>query len=577
MNKYGIVLYIAIVLAFVGCGSGSFLLPESRGISLAVETVESGRSMDIDDEIFLVLHTERLRILPTMVRAFLYDSEENVVSSYTFEGTDLSDFPAMPLANLNMKTDIYSFKVELLQENEIFGEHNTWFFYVEDPVNVQHVTINPYSVHAGDTVEIVASLEGITESLPYVQFRMNNEVYYQDQIEGKELRFEIQAPETPGAYDLRFDIYPWFDSRITDSMESSSQYSLALLVLGDTTAANVERRYIPASDLVETDENLLYYHNDHPAFMLNVKDFPAVSTSAFEIGDGNFMLSLNRNGSDLEVDIRRGNLFHHINTEIDDRLSKIGITYHEGENYLILSIFGEGRQLYSNVIPYARFVDIAEDLEDTIEFAPIIEGLKTYVPLGEIVIHSVQNQKTLAEILEGRHDNLVLYAEGFESPEQIHDDIEFSENAYLEEEYLILPPDAWVHFPTFVLDEYPVMFSMVFRLDDDLGNISLTLLQYGENDQQELFTISGNKEPADSSELDDFLFNSIIDFTLYRQDESLTLEIQDSNLSFPADPGDSFRLYLEQDQDVEVKIHIDSIVAVSEVGEVVKHVLNTLP
>lgn len=118
---------------------------------------------------------------------------------------------------------------------------------------------------------------------------------------------------------------------------------------------------------------------------------------------------------------------------------------------------------------------------------------------------------------------------------------------------------------------------MVFQQDDDLGNISLTLLQYGENDQQELFTISGNKEPVDSSELNDFLFNSIIDFTLYRQDESLTLEIQDSNLSFPAEPGDSFRLYLEQDQDAEVKIHIDSIVAVSEVGEVVKHVLNTLP
>ena len=446
-------------------------------------------------------------------------------------------------------------------------------------IKLNHVTVNPHSVLVGGFVEVTVSLQGEEES-PYAQFRMNGKVIHQVQVSENRIQFEMQAPDEPGVHDLKLDIYPWFDERISRTMESSNQYNIELLVLNEPVPSeNNEEHRILTSENVSINENLLYYSSEKLFFSVSMEEIPVASseTTFFEIGDGDFMLSLNRDESLLGFMIHRGNAQYTYNIETpgDNALQQITLSCFESDGHFTLLIFQEERLLYGDIIPHDRFLD----LEQT-SVPEIITGVRTYdFSLGDIIISPVQEQKESAfkQILQSQHGNFVLYAEGFEFPLLVNEAIEYPEDAYVEQGYLFVPPSAWVQLPAFALDEYVVNVETMFHHNDDLESLSISLFQQDGDTQEELFVLSGGGELSVGGELRELALDTVLSFALNRENDLVTLNIQDNVLLFPVRQKGFFRLYLSQDQDTEIPVRIDSVSATNEPDELVDRVLDTLP
>ena len=586
--RNGLVYTGILFLVFTGCNSSNFLLPEGRSVPLAVKTVTAGQLLKQNDTIPLTIRSDRLRTVPDMVRVSLQDSKSTPVTSSVFEGRDLVFplFPDIVLGDLELSEDAYSLVVELFQGEEEIGVHTSWFFYSDSDVTLGDITVNPHSVQIGEIVEVILELQGKEEPSPYVQFRMNGEVVYQDQVIQNRVQFDLQVPDTPGIYDLRLDMYPWFDDRITETMESSNQHSVELLVLSESVLPeNNEEHRITESENVSIDENFLYYDNEELFFSVSIEELPVPTSEDlfFTIGDGNFMLTLNRSETVLGFRIHHDNAQYEYNIETTNKLQEITVTCLEGEDHFTLIIFQEDRLLYGDVIPFDRFSELETGDDLSVDY---INGVRTgAVSLGEITIVPVDDQQEsiYKQILQDRHGNFLLYAEGFEFPLSETSTITFSENVRMEQGYLVLLPESWVQLPPFALDEYTVSVETIFHQNDDLESLSISLLQQNDEAQEELFTLSGKGVLRfdDTLALSDVKLDTRFTFVLSRKENQVTLNIQDNDLLFPVLQDGFFRLYLNQndasDEDSDVRIRINSVSATNEVDELVDRVLDTLP
>ena len=578
IKRNALLYLIILVVVFNGCDNSNVLLPEDQ--SLAIETIANGQSLGGRDEIPIRVRADRLSALPDTIEVSLYNSEEEPVQSYVFDEEE-PFFPQLPdivLSDLELSEDIYSLKVELFQEEEVLGVHDSWFFYVDNSIRLKHVTVNPHSVRVGEFVEVVVALQGQAELPPYAQFTMNGEPVYQVEVARNRIQFGLQAPDEPGVYDLNLDIYPWFDDRITETMASSSRYNIELLVLNEPVASeNNEEHRIPASEDVNIDENLLYYSDEKLFFTVSMEELPGVFSEGrvFAIGDGDFMLALSRDESALGFRMLRGNTQYAYDIEIpiNNILQEISITLFESEGHLTMLIFQGERLLYGDIIPHDRFLE-----QET--RSRIITGVRTYdFSLGDIIISPIQGQQESAfrQILKNRHGNFVLYAEGFEFPLLIDDAIEYPEDAYVEQGYLLIPPGAWVQLPPFALDEYMVNVETLFHRYDDLSSLSISFFQQDGDSQQELFVLSGKGELKVGGESRELLLDTVFSLALNREDDLVTLNIQDTAIQLPVRQRGFFRLHLSQDYDAEVPVRIDSVSATNEAEELVDRVLDTLP
>ena len=593
------------ILIFLGaCDSSVFLLPGGPGPSFQVTTVVSGDSLGNGDFIPLTVNTARLRVLPDKILVALLDSEKELVKEYVFvgESLNLATLPDIELNDLPLDEGLYSIVVELFQDDESLGVHDSWFFYTDKSIDLAHITFNPHSVVVGELIEVLLRLQGQEEGRsPYIQFRVGNEVVYQGVVLENTLQFEFQAPEESGGHNLSLDIYPWFDDRlITDEKTSdkssekalSNRYNFELLVLSEHPPSEDSNEHrIRAEKRVTITENLLYYNEELLRFAVLIEEVPNLSSVFFEVGDGEFMLSLSREGPSLGFTIYRGDETYVQEIKIPGarELRQLRVEFLEGNAHFTMLIFQKDRFLHGGVFSYHSVPNPAPNTGNTViasgsSTTSKTRGLRTTQPLGEIVIRPLPDQpeSLYRKILEQEHGNFVLYAEGFEFESSV-EGLEYSADVSVEQGYLLIPPGAWVQFPPFALDEYRVQVTTSFHPDDALDSTNIGLLQHNGAELQEVFRLSADGKRAvelrskESIYVKGLKLGAVVDFVLHRQNDLITLDIQDNTMVFPVNEDGAFVLNLNQNQDSKIYMRLDSLSATNEADEFVDRVLNSLP
>ncbi|MGI9255850.1 MAG: hypothetical protein ACR2PY_02830, partial [Salinispira sp.] len=499
-----------------------------------------------------IVHVERLRTIPNTAHVSIRNSRENIIETYTFK-VENSRLPDLILDDLNLNEDVYSLRVELFHDDEFIEEHEAWFFYVRNDIPLRNIIINPHFAYVGETVDITALFQEAHAGSPWLQFRMDDELLYQGQSLEDELNFTVQAPEISGIYNLQFDIYPWFDGRINETVKSSTQYNVALMVLDSILSAAEHGEYrINVPSAIDIRENLLFYQDERPSFSVDLSpNAPFSDPVFFEMRDSQFMLSFEKIESDVTLIMYRDNMSRTIETVMDREAENIRIEYQENGNDLILFVFADDDMIYGDLI------SLTELTEGEVQFTP---GLQTKYPLEEILIRHITEKKSVEDVLRTIYGDALLYAEGFDPPEpaDLPEPAEpLSEDDDSPKGYFILSPSTSVNTPPFVLGDFSIIVEAVFHHGDNLEFLDIRLFQDDEEEQQ-VFSLSDLPQFVDA-----YIHNKgVLRLALSTSDDALQLMFQDEVFPLPLSPENPF--YISFYQAEPPPLRVETIFAFTE-------------
>lgn len=645
LQPFSITILLSI-LVFAGCDTGSFFMTGSGESSISVDTIQPASFVKAGGRIPISVNTDRSSEEPDLIRLRIEDELGTVIHEEEFSrGTP--DFPALPdleLSGLELSEGrVYGLILEFFLEGEFLHEEESWFFYGGDTTEIRQVTVSPHSAAPGETVKVLVEIGSAASLSPYLQFRLDGNVVYEGLSETSgsrtsSIEFELTAPEDGGVYDLRLDLYPWFDSRISEDSRSTIHQTLEMLVIQPSNNESPQGvRRITEENSLPSGSSPFFYTNARVASGIQLTfssstrgEDPTVARTGeetdgseedssdsesplFSLSDGRLGLEAISEGEDLLLNIHyfpsstdtetsqessqtlqnsKGEYLKtvvRIERAVSSRSTALNIDILESDRHLTLLVSSADKLLYGELLYFEDFdIEISEPAGD-VENGGTIPGsqkegrigpgasLLELTPLAE----SSDLESLFQMILRKKYGNFILFAEGFEFASSVNNAISYSDQAYVQDGYLVLPPAAWVELPGFALDEYLVNVSAEFHDDDSLLATDLELLQLPSADDREsassVFSLSGNGEirvegvpmmniPAPKNSFD---------FTLSQKDDLLSLVIpgvEENALNIPVNSGGIYRLYINRQSAAQLQIRLDSVQATNTADELVDRV-----
>ncbi len=601
-----------ILIIFLGsCGAGSTFLSQNAGVNLPVDSVAPGSRIAEGQDIPLVIDAEALNSEVDLVTVELTDGLGSIIAEARYEGEQLS-FPELPpLVFQNLDEDIYQLNIELFSRGESLGEKESWFYYTNEALSLSQITVNPHSVLPGETIAVSLELDPSSSPAPFAQFRLNGMVVYEDTVTEGALNFELEAPDNGGVYDLRLDLYPWFDYRIDEDSYSQDFYSLEVLVTETGDFENSELRRVSPEAGFRLEEDLWYYLDERVSSRLEfTAELQGVSGSEklFELRGPELHLSAGASRDSLIIELARGEsaavLESNFNGQIPSGPFYLDVL--QGESHVTILIMDGQRVLSGELISYADFSAQSLLSADRVSNLPALDsdgeantnsGDAPEVPPGadsnesleiysglitEFAVRPLTDRQPLESlfklILQKKYGNFILYAEGFEFASSINSAISYSDDASVANGYLQLPPGAWVELPNFALDEYLVEIQTSFNTADDLSASSMILVQQLGEEVSEVFRLEGNGELISGDEIlaSDLALPANINLELTRAQGSIFLSILGNEYLLPSPEDGRFRFVISQGEAADIRIRLDSAAAANVPGEFVERVLGVL-
>jgi hypothetical protein len=589
-NRIGMFLFsLLLSVTLISCGSGSGLLSAGFENQIPASSVSRAAQIREDEQIPIFVDALSMNADIDLVLVELRDNLGRLISDRAYEGGQLT-FPNLPpLLLRNLPEGIYLLGIELFEDGESLGRQESWFYFYDRDIELSQITVNPHSAAPGELVSVGIELANSLVRSPYVQFRLNGMVVYEGNIDGSGLQFELDAPLNPGVYDLRLDIYPWFDSRIDNEIYSVNNHNLEMLVSETPDDRPQDEIRIEPQAGLRIDDDLFWYNDQRVATRLSLEaDFDSMSEvrELFLLsGEG---LSLMASGSQdgLFLELHRDAAIYRFRAEFDgDRGSeRIIIDLLEGESHLTLVVTEGDRVIAGEIIDYRGFTPTTAEA-DAVEAREVAApGLSVFSDdLSSFTLQSVyradQLESLFKVILGLKYGNFVLYAEGFEFASAVNSAISYSENAFVSGGYLNLPPDSWVELPDFALDEYMVEIQTRFHPEDQLSDSSIVLLQEDGEGYREIFAVSGDGvlSSAGLALIRQLRISPELTFSLNRRDNRILLALDGEEFFFPAGDDGRYRFFISQDSGAELRIRLDSVSAANAPEEFVDRALDALP
>jgi hypothetical protein len=577
---------MAILLIFflASCGAGGGLFTQGLGRSIPSSSVPEGSRVAENEEIPIFVDADQINGTVDLVLVELRDNLGRLISDTSYEGTQLT-FPDLPPLLLGgLSEGIYVLSIELFDSGESLGTQESWFYYYDREISLKQITVNPHSAGPGQSVSVSIELDDELARSPYLQFRLNGMVVYEGSVDGRTLRFDLDAPERGGVYDLRLDIYPWFDSRIDNDTYSDNYHTLELLVITEGDLSPEDDVRIDARPGLRIDEDLLPAALGRVAARLTLNaDFAALDQTEqlFAIASSGLALQVDADSMGAEILLSRdgGSYLFDADFEGEALGTQMIIDLLEGETHLTVIVTEGDRIVAGDVIDYRDFTPEADGESE--DFLP---GLSIVSPeLDNLVIGSIRSADRLESlfslILRKKYGNFVLYAEGFEFASAVNPGISYSEEAYVDGGYLNLPPGSWVELPDFALDDYLVEIQTRFHVDDELEASSLALLQEDGEQFREIFTLAGDGTLSSAGIPQGYLdgIPAELSFELNRRDGSVYLGLDGEEYFLPSRNDGRFRFLISQGATAELRIRLDSVSAANAPEEFVDKVLESLP
>lgn len=605
--------------------------------SISVDTVEPASFVEADGSIPVTFNSDRSSEEPDLIRLSVEDEAGTVLHEREFSrGTpDFPEIPDLQLDELELpRGRVYVINLEFFREGEFLHQEDSWFFYGAEPTDIRQVTVSPHSAAPGEEVKVLVEIGSDPSVSPYLQFRMDGDVVYEGLAETSSIEFELTAPEQGGVYDLRLDLYPWFDSRIDEDSSSTIHQTLEMLVIQPRNNESPRGvRQITRDDSLSPETAPFFYNNDRVAtgIQLNFSSTEQESSPVARTEDGSgsaedddslteaLLFSLSDGGLGIRAVAEDDDLLFHIryrfqtsqtsadesgnqrsrNIErpvfektvrieraVSSRSAALTMDILESDRHLTLLVSAAGKLLYGELLYFDDFASVepADSDDGPGEFAT--EGrigpgvsLLELTPLAE----SSDLESLFQMILRKKYGNFILFAEGFEFASSVNNAISYSDQAFIQDGYLVLPPGAWVELPGFALDEYLVNVAAEFHDDDSLRGTKLELVQLQSSEDSEsassVFSLNGAGEVSVEgvSMMRIPAPDSVFEFTLSQKDELLSLvfpQVSENGLNIPVNRGGLYRLYINRQSEAQLQIRLDSVQATNTADELVDRVFD---
>lgn len=562
------------------CNSGGMFLTQGLSRSISASTIDEGSVLGSSDEIPVTVDADAMNAGVDLVVVTLENSKGQVIGEAEYEGSQLT-FPNLePLILQTLDSGVYLLNIELFENGESLGTEESWFFFSDTIPELKQITLTPHSVVAGGTVSVSLELDSFGSRTPYVQFRLNGSLVHEGLATDGLMSFDLAAPEQSGIYDLELDIYPWFDQRIDEGVYSPSSATVELLVVPSGQSPSTAQVVVDASQQRSLEESLWYFESGRIAtrIVLETNRRPGLAQGElFTISGENALLEaeLSSSGIELNLTIDNRQLSYPVSFR-SDQVEEIQIDLLEGETHLTLLVSGDDRLLSGEVIPYDEFTNVQSG-RDVSSFTIANLGIDSATISS---LTGADNLTSLFQlILQKKYGTFVLFAEGFEFASAVNQAISYSNDAFVRDGYLVLPPGAWVEFPDFSLDEYEVEIEAGFHPEDDLSDAEIQLLQEKDGEYIQIFRLdgSGNLRSAGVNIGSFSRLSEDTSFQLSRTNGSIRFSMDEREAYLPNIGDGRYRLMISQSQDVQMRIRLDSASAANTAEEFVDKILNNLP